>query len=194
MAGHHEAEPATPQREPAVTPPGSPNGDDHLVPQLTPAQLREPLLAVGIRVEEFNPSCDFVYGPENSQHLPPVAPTARYIPPVGWTKLGLRASSPDGDESWVQNWQVAYHAPAKNCRQVIVSAIKCGFTVSNGSLASSTKSDLSSTSDRHIYPGVPADARSVCHLTGVYCASPGLGVVPFRCQRLARPSGSCATD
>ena len=201
----HGAEPSTPQRagadwavspvtpqraggaDWAITPPGSPE-DGQLPPQLTPVELREPLIAVGLRVEDFNPSCDFIYGFENSQHMPPVAPTARYIPPVGWTKLGLRTQPIDGDESWVASWEVAYHAPPKNCRQVIVSTIRYGFDTSNGSKAASTKKELSATSDRSIYPGVPADARSVCHLTGVYCASSHeLSIFPF-----LEPPGSVA--
>jgi hypothetical protein len=181
-----------------VTPPESPPEDSSSsspppppVSPLTPQQLREPLLMAGLRIEDFAPSSDFVYTGENSQHLPAIAPNARYLPPIGWTKLGLRIPSAAGGENWVQTWKVAYHAP-KNCRQVIVQTLREGFRVQDGSRVGS-RSGPGVKDPRppihHIYPGVPANLRAVCHLSGVYC-SPDIeyGSLNAQCRECSAPA------
>ncbi len=180
-----------------VTPPTSPGsaeeaGDDHSCdasaspstrqPMLTPQQLREPLLMSGLRIEEFNPSADFVYTEENSQHLPPVAPNARYVPPIGWTKLGLRTAPTSDGENWVEKWHVAFHAP-KNCRQVIVQTIREGFRVEDGSRVGSRTGP--GVKDRrplmhHVYAGVPT-LRGPSHASAVNC-SPDIEYMQRRVQ------------
>ncbi len=151
-------------------------------PVLTPQQLREPLLMAGLRIEEFNPSADFVYTGENSQHLPAVAPNARYVPPIGWTKLGLRTAATSDGENWVEKWHVAYHAP-KNCRQIIVQTIREGFRVEDGSrVGSRTGPGVKDArpSMHHVYPGVPA-LRGPYHASAVYC-SPDIEYTQRRVQ------------
>ena len=174
-----------------VTPPTSPGSADEAEgmlltsecrPVLTPQQLREPLLMVGLRIEEFDRCSDFIYTGENSQHLPAIAPNARYTPPIGWTKLGLRTAPAADGENWVQSWHVAYHAP-KNCRQVIVQTIREGFRVEDESrLGSRTGSRLKDTRPpvHHVYPGV-ATLREPIHLSGVYC-SPDIEYTQRRVQ------------
>ena len=174
-----------------VTPPTSPESPDEAGdmlatsecrPVLTPQQLREPLLMVGLRIEEFDRCSDFIYTGENSQHLPALAPNARYLPPVGWTKLGLRTTPAADGENWVQSWHVAYHAP-KNCRQIIVQTIREGFRVEDGSrFGSRTGSGVKDPRPamHHVYPGVAA-LRERSHPSGVYC-SPDIEYTQRRVQ------------
>lgn len=137
----------------------------------TPQQLREPLLMAGLRIEEFNPSSDFVYTRENAQHIPAIDTNARYAPPVGWSRLGLRTAPIPGAENWVEAWHVAYHA-AKNCRQVIVQTVREGFRIEDGSGVGSRSGPGVKDprpSVHHVYTGVPP-VRGPRHISGVYCS------------------------